>query len=321
MNELDISELELIAAIRKVLSGTGPEVRVGVGDDAAVVAPGSGELVLTTDELVEDSHFLRRVTAARDLGYKAVIVALSDIAAMAASPRYALCALTLSERVDAAWAMELFGGIREACDEHALWLVGGDLTRGSEISVAVTAVGEVVPGSAITRSGATPGDAIVVTGSLGGAAAGRRLVEGMPRGLSTAERDAVGRFVRPAARIGEAALLASGSLTAMIDLSDGLAIDLARVCEASGVGAEITLASLPIHEAATREDALGGGEDYELLAAAVPESSEATIAAVRDTFGIEVTRIGVITERPGLTGIDEDGSARSLPAAGWDPFV
>ncbi len=251
-----------------------------------------------------------------------MIVTLSDIAAMAASPRYALCSLTLSERVDAAWAMELFGGIRDACDEHALWLVGGDLTRGSEISIAVTAVGEVAPGRAVTRSGATPGDVIVVTGSLGGAAAGRRIVEGSdPRGLRPAERDAVGRFVRPAARIGEAALLAAGYLTAMIDLSDGLTMDLARVCEASGVGAEIRLASLPIHDTATREDALGGGEDYELLATVGPESSEATIAAVRDTFGIEVTRIGVITELPGLTGIGEDGSPRSLPATGWDPFV
>ena len=127
---VDITEPELLEAIRKVLSGAGPEVRVGVGDDAAVVAPGSGELVLTTDVMVEGTHFRSGLTTARDLGAKAMNVSLSDVAAMAASPRYALCALTLSDRVDAAWVMELFGGMREACDEHALWLVGGNLTRG-----------------------------------------------------------------------------------------------------------------------------------------------------------------------------------------------
>jgi thiamine-monophosphate kinase len=317
---MDITEPELLAAIRKVLSGAGPEVLVGVGDDAAVVAPGSGALVLTTDVMVEGTHFRRGLTTARDLGSKAMNVSLSDIAAMAASPRYALCALTLSDRVDAAWVMELFGGMREACDEHALWLVGGNLTRGSDVSIAITVVGEVAPGRAILRSGAKPGDEIVVTGSLGGAAAGRRLVEGTEhRGLGAAERDAVQRFMRPTARIGEAAVMARGGARSMIDVSDGLALDLSRLCEAGGVGARLDAGRVPIHDAATLEDALGGGEDYEVLAT-ISDGSEAS-AEMRRTFGVELSPIGVITEDLGLVLVDLAGSERPLDPAGWDPFA
>ena len=317
---MDITEPELLAAIRKVLSGAGPEVRVGVGDDAAVVAPGSGELVLTTDAMVEGTHFHGGLTTARDLGAKAMNVSLSDIAAMAASPRYALSALTLSERVDAAWVMELFGGMREACDEHALWLVGGNLTRGSDVTIAITVVGEVAPGRALLRSGSRPGDEIVVTGTLGGAAAGRRLVEGAEhRGLGAAERDAVQRFMRPTARIGEAALLAQDGASSMIDVSDGLTLDLSRLCEAGGVGARIEAARVPIHEAATLGDALGGGEDYELLAT-IADGAEAS-TAMRRTFGVEVTQIGVITEARELVLVDPAGNERPLDPAGWDPFA
>ena len=317
---VDITEPELLEAIRKVLSGAGPEVRVGVGDDAAVVAPGSGELVLTTDVMVEGTHFRSGLTTARDLGAKAMNVSLSDVAAMAASPRYALCALTLSDRVDAAWVMELFGGMREACDEHALWLVGGNLTRGSDLTIAITVVGEVAPGRALLRSGAEPGDEIVVTGSLGGAAAGRRLVEGAEhRGLGAAERDAVHRFMRPTARIGEAAVLARDGARSMIDVSDGLTLDLSRLCEAGGVGARIDAARLPIHEAATLEDALGGGEDYEVLATVADGSDAST--EMRRTFGVELSSIGVITEARGLVLVDTAGNERTVDPAGWDPFA
>ena len=313
---VDITEPELLEAIRKVLSGAGPEVRVGVGDDTAVVAPGSGELVLTTDVMVEGTHFRSGLTTARDLGAKAMTVSLSDVAAMAASPRYALCALTLSDRVDAAWVMELFGGMREACDEHA------QTVRGlvDNVTIAVTVVGEVAPGRALLRSGARPGDEIVVTGSLGGAAAGRRLVEGAEhRGLGAAERDAVHRFMRPTARIGEAAVLARKGARSMIDVSDGLTLDLSRLCEAGGVGARIDAARLPIHEGATLKDALGGGEDYEVLATIADGSNAST--EMRRTFGVELSSIGVITEARELVLVDPAGNERPLDAAGWDPFA
>ena len=135
---MDLTEDELVAAIGRVLSGAGPEVLVGPGDDAAVVRPGSGELVLTTDAMVDGVHFLIDRTTPRDLGYKAIAVNVSDIAAMAGSPRFALCALTLTDAIDAAWVVELAGGMRECCDEFALSLVGGNLSRGRELSIVVS---------------------------------------------------------------------------------------------------------------------------------------------------------------------------------------
>jgi len=317
---MDVSEQELLGAIRKVLSGAGPEVRLGVGDDAAVVTPGSGELVLTTDTLVEGSHFSRATSSARDLGYKAIVVNVSDIAAMGASPRYALCALTLPPELDAAWVMELFGGMREAADEYALWLVGGNLARGSEVTIAVTVVGEVAPGRAVTRAGARVGDRLVVTGALGGSAAGRRLLT--LRTVPDAEqRAAIVRHARPSARVGEGAVLARHGATSMMDVSDGLSLDLSRLCESSGVGVRVEIASVPVDAGATLEEALGGGEDYELLAT-LPDGAAAATAReeIRDGFGVALTEIGVVTEG-GLIGVGDDGVERALEPRGWDHFA
>jgi thiamine-monophosphate kinase len=312
---MDLTEDDLLAAIRRVVSGGAAEVVVGPGDDAAVVARGAGDLVLTTDELVEDVHFRRALTTPRDLGYKAIAVNLSDVAAMAASPRYALCALTISDDVDAAWVIELAGGMRECCDEFALSLVGGNVARGREVSIAVTVAGEVAQGRAVRRHGARPGDPVVVTGSLGGAAAGLRLAS--ERSWTDDERGALRRQVRPTPRVGEAGVLASAGATAMIDVSDGLALDLTRLCAASGVGVRVDLGALPRHPAATPDEARAGGEDYELLAT-LPEPD--AVARARDrldeAFGVPLTQIGVIIEE-GLVAV-ADGAAHPLEPEGWD---
>ena len=318
---MDRSEDELLEAIRRVLSGAGPEVRVSVGDDAAVLAPTTGELVITTDALVENVHFIRGLIGARDLGHKAIVVNVSDIAAMGASPRAAVCALTLTSDVDAAWVMGFFGGMRQACDEFALWLVGGDLSRGGEISIAVTVTGEVAPGRAVLRSGARPGDRIVVTGELGGAAAGLRFsqLHAMP---TDEQRAAIHRHLRPTARVGEGAVLARLGATAMMDVSDGLSLDLSRLARASGVGVRLALDLVPVASLATMADALGGGEDYELLAT-LPGGDEVTTgrAELRESFGVELTEIGVVIEGDGMVGVDEDGAERPLEVSGWDHFA
>jgi thiamine-monophosphate kinase len=317
---MELSEDELVAAVRKVLSGAGPEVRVGPGDDAAVLAPGSGDLVLTADALVEGVHFTRPITLPRDLGYKAIVVNVSDIAAMAASPRAALVTLTLPPEVEAAWVMELFGGMREACDEHALWLVGGDLSRGGEIGISVTVAGEVAPGRAVTRAGASPGDLVVVTGVLGASAAGLRVARsGRIRG--EVDRTLLRAHVRPVARVGEGAALARHGATAMMDVSDGLAKDLGRLALASGVGASVRTADVPVADGATLEDALGGGEDYELLATLPVEHLRDATAELRDTFGTDLTAIGEMDTGEGLREVDEDGRQRPLPSSGWDHFA
>lgn len=318
---MDVSEQELLAAIGRVLSGAGPDVVVGVGDDAAIVTPGSGELVLTTDALVEGSHFSRSTSSARDIGYKAIVVNVSDVAAMGASPRHALCALTLSDAVGAAWVMELFGGMREACDEHALSLVGGNLAHGPGITVAVTVTGEVAPGRAVTRGGARPGDRIAVTGTLGASAAGLRLSTGRTPPTDE-ERAAIMRHVRPTARVGEAGVLARVGATAMIDVSDGLALDLSRLCVASGVGAQLRLAEVPIGPAATLDDALGGGEDYELLVTLADASAVAQARAELDeAFGVALTEIGLMRAEPGLSTVDASGAEATLVPTGWDHFA
>lgn len=317
---MDLSEQELIEAIRRVLSGAGPDVVVPVGDDAAVVRPGSGDLVLTTDALVEGSHFLRATTTPRDLGAKSIAVNVSDVAAMGGSPRWALCALTLAEDVDAAWTIELLGGMREACEGYACTLVGGNLARGPEVTIAVTVTGEVAPGRAVTRDGARAGDRIVVTGELGSAAAGHR-IKRLRRRFDEADLAAIHRADRPVARVGEGQVLARHGATAMIDVSDGLTLDLSRVCGASEVGAILRLADVPVGARATGDEAMGGGEDYELIAT-LPGPSE--VAAARreldEAYGLPLAEIGVIVEGEGMTGVGPDGTERALSATGWDHF-
>ena len=317
---MELTEEGLLEAIRRVLSGAGPEVRVGVGDDAAVLAPTGGELVLTTDVMVEGIHFVRQRTGARDVGYKAIVVNVSDLAAMGASPRAAVCALVLPPDVDAAWVMELFGGMREACDEYALWLVGGDLSRGRDASIAVTVTGEVAPGRAVLRSGAHSGDRIVVTGELGGSAAGLQLsaASAKPTELQLA---LVRRHLRPAARVGEGGVLAAHGATAMMDVSDGLGIDLSRLARASGAGATVVLGDVPVARGATLDDALGGGEDYELLATLPDDAAvDAARTELTEAFGVPLAEIGRIVDGGGLTAVDADGTERPLAPSGWDHF-
>jgi thiamine-monophosphate kinase len=318
---MELTEEALLEAIRRVLSGAGPEVRVGVGDDAAVLAPTGGELVVTTDVTVEGVHFVRQRTGARDVGYKAIVVNVSDIAAMAASPRAAVCALVLPPDVEVAWVMELFGGMREACDEYALWLVGGDLSRGRDVSIAVTVTGEVAPGRAVLRSGARPGDRVVVTGELGGSAAGWRLLSAGPATPTALQLALVRRHLRPAARVGEGGVLAARGATAMMDVSDGLAIDLSRLARASGAGATVVLGDVPVAGGATLDDALGGGEDYELLATLPDDAAvEAARTELKEAFGVPLAEIGRIIDGQGLTAVDADGTEHPLEPTGWDHF-
>jgi thiamine-monophosphate kinase len=318
---MDVSEDELLEAIRRVCSGAGPEVRVGVGDDAAILAPTVGELVITTDALVEHVHFERGIASARDLGYKAIAVNVSDVAAMGASPRAAVCQLSLSGDVDAAWVMELFGGMREACDEFALWLVGGNLSSGGEVQIVVTVTGEVAPGLAVPRSGARAGDRVVVTGDLGGSAAGLQL--SMQHTIPNDEQRAlIRRHLRPTPRVGEGLVLSRSGATAMIDVSDGLALDLSRLCRASGVGASIGLDAVPVAGGATLADALGGGEDYELIAT-LPTAEAVGVAReeLKEAFGVPLTEIGHIVEGTGVVAVGADGIERVLDASGWDHFA
>jgi thiamine-monophosphate kinase len=330
---MDATEDELVAAIAKVLSGPGPRVHTSIGDDAAVVEPGTGELVLAADALVEAVHFDRAISSARWIGYRAVVVNTSDIAAMAASPRFGLVSLGLPSDVDAAWVIELYGGMREAADEYGLSLVGGDLSRAEELVISIALTGEVAPGCAVLRSGARPGDRVVVTGSLGGAAGGLALARThrAARYVGSAWASRLERaFERPVARVGEAGLLARAGATAMMDISDGLAKDLFRLCAASGVGARVELDDVPIATALLEgEDALGvdpmnlalhGGDDYELLATIRPAAVDGVANELRREFGVALAGIGTIFDGAGVVAVKGDGSEAPMPPRGWDHF-
>lgn len=332
---MELTEDELIAALRRVLSGEAPGVEVGMGDDAAVVEAGGGSLVLTTDMLVEGVHFDRASISPRDLGAKAIVVNVSDVAAMAGSPRYALASIGIPSDVGASWVVELYGGMRAACEEYALTLVGGDTNQADQAVIAVAVVGEVAPGRAVTRSGARPGDLVVVTGSLGAAAGGFALSRAHPTRVAKALAEPWGRelldaLARPLARVGEGETLAQAGATAMIDLSDGLAKDLSRLCRESGVGARVELPRVPVAEPLRRgapllgvdplDLALSGGEDYELLATIDLTHVGRAREELDERFGVTLTEVGVIIE-DGLVAVDAEGRESPLEPKGWDHFA
>lgn len=288
---------------------------VGIGDDAAVLAPTPDhELVVTTDSIVLDRHFTADWPAA-DIGHVAVHANLSDLAAMGANPRWALLALTLPE-IDENWIEGFLDGFLAATESAGMALVGGNLTRGP-LNIGVQLIGEVPSGQAVTRRGARAGDRIAVTGTVGDAAAALAFGENAGSRL-------VWRLRRPDARLQAGAVL-RGQARAMIDLSDGLLADLGHLLEA-GQGAELDLEALPVSEAlgeAVPDEVerwrlqTGGGSDYELLAVVPPEVDLATLS---EAGGIALTEIGRITK----SGHIECRSARhEVPedlGRGWDHF-
>ncbi|MGH2709916.1 MAG: thiamine-phosphate kinase [Actinomycetota bacterium] len=333
---MELTEIELVRAIRKVLSGSAPGVVVGVGDDAAVLDPRPHPGVLTTDMLVEGVHFEIGATSAHDLGHKAVTVNVSDVAAMGGSPRYAVACVAVSPRLEASWVMELYGGMRQASADYGMVLVGGDTSRADRVVLSVTVLGEVGSGRHVTRAGAGPGDALVVTGELGGSAGGLWVAQAKHESQSEAlsrpwGRALVARHERPVARVGEGQTLAAARATAMMDVSDGLAIDLARLCEESGCGARVRLADIPLAEGLEELQELGdvepldlalhGGEDYELLAAVPKDAVEPTREALMERFDTRLTEIGEITSERGLVAVSDDGSEDPLESKGWDHFA
>jgi thiamine-monophosphate kinase len=330
------SEDELIEVIRRLLAEDMPGVALGLGDDAALVEMGSHTAILTADMLVEGIHFERPTTSASDLGYKALAVNVSDVAAMGGSPRYALVSLGLPEDIEASWVVELYGGLRDAAREYAMAVVGGDTSRAERLVVSVAVTGEVARGAAVTRSGARPGERLVVTGALGASAGGLKLLQAPAHDVAQAVASDWGRslveaHLRPAARVGEGQTLAQSGATAMMDLSDGLAKDLGRLCDASGVAGALVLADVPVAlslkelsdvlpDVDPLKLALEGGEDYELLAALPPDAVAAVASKLADRFGAQLTDVGEVREGHGLVAIEPDGTERPLEPRGWDHF-
>lgn len=328
----EIGERGLIRRLRQRLPLPGPDVLVSIGDDAAAVRGGAETLLLTTDTLLEGVHFRRSTATLREIGAKAIAVNVSDIAAMGGEPRYALLALALPPDLTVAEVDELFAGVLDMAGQHGVTLVGGDTCAGpGGVLLSVTLVGRV-DGAPLRRSGAAPGDALLVTGSLGAAAAGLAVLQQDPGGLPGPIREAVLRAHRlPTPRVAESQLIrASGGATAMIDLSDGLATDVGHLAAESGVGVRIDVDALPLSDAtravarALRVDplrwALSGGEDYELLFAAAPGRADDLARLVTARTGTLVHRIGEVRPRnEDVRFVDRAGRPHAV-TPGYDHF-
>ncbi len=299
-------------------------IRLGIGDDAAIIARAhdAGETVLTTDLLVENIDFRRTWMPPRLLGHKALAVSLSDVAAMGAQPRYALVSLGVPTDVwQTNFIEEFYEGWFALARRYGVALIGGDTSRTPEHIVVDSIVwGETAPAQkAIRRDSARPGDAIFVTGPLGGAAAGLRLLEGGARFSDDQRPESVllRRQLAPEPCVDIGLWLNENNLaTAMMDISDGLSTDLTRLCQASKVGAVIETAQLPL--AATLDDALNGGEDFALLFTVAPEKTTNLPA----TFsGVNLTRIGVVTAAQDIWLQNASGSRQKLLSRGFSHFA
>jgi len=284
--------------------------------------------VISTDWFLQGVHFLGDRHPPRSVGYKALARATSDLAAMGAAPLYFLLTLALPSARTGPWLDEFSRGMAQAAREFGMRLLGGDLSRQKTVAISLTVMGEVPSGEAVTRAGAQPGDSIYVSGKLGAAQLGLETFLRGGRSRPPWTRAALRAHLHPQPRLALGRWLARRHMaTAMIDLSDGLSSDLARLCRASQTGAEIAECSLPIAllpstgpagKPAALKRALHGGEDYELLFT-VPARLTRGIPARFDR--ITLTRIGKITSRRKILLVDATGHARPLLPSGWDPFA
>jgi thiamine-monophosphate kinase len=323
-----IGERALIERVRARISQPPAFVVVGIGDDAAVIEPERNRLeVLTTDCQVEDVHFDLTFVGAADIGHKALAVNLSDLAAMGAAPRVALLSLVLPPALPVASVDALVDSMAALAARARIAIVGGNIARSpGPLIVDVTATGSVHRRRVLTRTGARAGDDLYVSGTLGGAAAGLRMLSAAASALSHATRDelaanaCVVRYRRPEPRTRLGMLLGRNrAARACVDLSDGLADGVRQLAEASGLGAIIDADALPIEEGATLLDALGGGEDYELLFAVSPRMRSRLKNAMRLAGGLGVTRIGRLTADRAML-LHRSGSTEELPA-GFEHFA
>ena len=321
------SEFDLIAAIQQRLPQADDEqLLLGMGDDGAIIQPAAGEqLVISTDTMNTGVHFLPDDNPA-DIGHKLVAVNLSDLAAMAASPRWCLLNLSLPTDWNAAqrsdWLHALLDGMLPIMRQQNLQLIGGDTTSGL-LSLTMTVLGTLPAGTAVTRSGAEPGDHVLLSGSSGDAAAALYLLQ---QGKPVADH-LLRRLRRPTPH-NALGIALRGIASAMIDVSDGLLADLDHILQASAVGASIEIDRVPpsaqLGRAALHDDEklhcmLNGGDDYELCCCVPDNKLQAALLAAQNC-AVELTAIGRIEAQPGLRCLSAEGQQVKLPAAGWQHF-
>ena len=323
----DIGEFELIRRMSAGLKHTGRQVIAGIGDDSAVLYLPAGRLQLvTTDMLVENVHFRLDTAEPFQIGWKSLAASISDIAAMGGEPTYAFVSLGLPHKTTVEFVDELYSGMRKIAEAYTVDIVGGDTVSSSGVVINVALLGEVEAENLMLRSGARIGDALVVTGDLGGSEAGLAILQ---RDLPI---EGTEKHLMPVPRVREGRLLAeSGYVTAMIDISDGLASEVHHICEASGTGARLRLNEVPVSDTVHRvaecigriphDLALYGGEDYELLFTCQPEKVP-LLTDVFEAFGTPLSTVGQIVETPNsITVEDTSGKTIPLEPRGYDHFA
>ncbi len=335
-SSLVTGEFRLIGRLARRFSRSHPDVARGIGDDAAVmrISDATSQL-LTTDLLAQDVHFDLRTATLQDIGYKAAVANLSDIAAMGGIPQAMLVAIAFPPHTAVRQVERLYQGMMEACRPHGVTLIGGDTSSSKHgWFIGITMTGTAASRRILYRSGARVGDELWVSGTIGDALAGLQLLGGRSARSLTARyrKTLIARHRRPTARLALAQALASrGLATAAIDLSDGLSGDLAHICEESRVGAEVAAPLLPVSSAlrayaeATHRPvtqlALQGGEDYELLFTASPSAHGSLIRLGRQ-LRCPLTRIGRITGRQlGQRLWLADGSITPMPRLSYEHFT
>lgn len=324
------TEADIIRKIQQTVARNNAAGRVvlSIGDDAAAFRPRPNRLILVScDALVEGIHFNLAYSSPEDVGWKALAVNLSDIAAMGGKPLYATTSIALPKNLAAGFVVAMYRGLAKLARQHGVIVVGGDTCASTQhLFIDVTIVGEVESKKMLTRKGARPGDLLFVTGELGGAALG---LERLSRQQGTRRSALVRRHLRPQPRCSAGRFIADSRLaSAMIDTSDGLSTDLHHLCEQSGAGAEVQAENIPLpvvaagrRQARTArrllDYALNGGEDYELLFT-VPEHRKHRVP--QSVGGIPIREIGKITAETGACWICVGGSKERLVPGGYDHF-
>lgn len=334
MQVSDLGEFALIARLQRFLpEAAGPRIVRGIGDDCAVLSPSPGmELLWTTDTQEEGVHFRRDWSEPEEIGWRCLAVNVSDIAAMAGEPLGALVAMSLPSTIEVTFVDRLYEGLQAHAQAYGCPIIGGNITKSSErLSVTIAVLGEVPPGEAGYRSGAQVGDEIWVTGSLGGAKAGlQALLHSHQLDLASVPYP-LSRYRRPCPRLAEARYLRQHDvLHSILDMSDGLSSDLTHICEASGVGAQLLAAAIPIHAEvcqvaqALRDEpidyALHGGEDFELCLTSAPGQIEALKRDFEAKFPCGLVRVGTIQADTGVRLKFDAGSETVLAVRGYDHF-
>lgn len=331
--KLAVNEASIVRSIARAARTGGSAagkygVELGIGDDAAIWRPKNGfAAVLTSDWFLEDTHFWKDWHPAEAVGWKCLMRAASDVAAMGGEPSCFVMGLALPANCAGAWLAGFLQGLHKASRKLKCTLAGGDTTRAAKILININVVGQVKRGTAVRRSGAQPGDRIFVSGKLGEAELGLRLAEQLRKEGGSPRSPLLNKHLYPEARVELGKWLAKDRLaTAMMDISDGLSSDLTRMCEASQVGARIELARLPVaageYSKKFGQDklaraALHGGDDYELLFCVANRDRE---RIPRSFHGLELTEIGRISKPRAIELIETSGKTFPLRPLGWDPF-